>query len=481
MESNIREWVRLVNNTKTEVGNTPICLISITGASLQGKPFLLTVILHVLERLSRGQTDYWEDLEQLNSLTGFRFKNETERDTVGLWLWSKPFIITKSDRTKIAVMLMDTHGVFDSYTTESDWAMLVCLSLLTSSCLIYNLSTDMQEDGLKLLNNFVKFGMLSLEKDSTATSSFQKLIFLIRDWNFPNIHAYGPRGGYNFLHEKLAATSNMSPDVTRVTQPLATCFEEISCFLMPNPGEASKFSEAFRENLRSFVDDLISYDELKPFKIGNNIIDGNSLLRYFKKYVQVLNGKTIYKTESFHVLDQLPKDFVAKLGESNESPKFDEQTTPTRLVSLQEEHRADSKTENAVDVNRRIFKSKVPVVKTSEIQDEESNSQIEKFQQDLQNNIDHLSKDFKEELHSTKKPTGKGEADTNRQNEIFTNAPTSLKQVQPLPKTKTRQQPRLKVKAQSSPSSIPVGIFFSLDKLSVAIFDRNNFAQFFKI
>lgn len=120
----------------------------------------------------------------MNSLTGFRFKNETERDTVGLWLWSKPFIITKSDRTKIAVMLMDTHGVFDSYTTESDWAMLVCLSLLTSSCLIYNLSTDMQEDGLKLLNNFVKFGMLSLEKDSTATSSFQKLIFLIRYYLF---------------------------------------------------------------------------------------------------------------------------------------------------------------------------------------------------------------------------------------------------------------------------------------------------------
>lgn len=79
---------------------------------------------------------------------------------------------------------MDTHGVFDSYTTESDWAMLVCLSLLTSSCLIYNLSTDMQEDGLKLLNNFVKFGMLSLEKDSTATSSFQKLIFLIRYYLF---------------------------------------------------------------------------------------------------------------------------------------------------------------------------------------------------------------------------------------------------------------------------------------------------------
>ncbi|OXA61075.1 uncharacterized protein LOC110842700 [Folsomia candida] len=293
-----------------QVGNTPICLISIAGASRQGKSFLLTVVLNVLERLSRGQTEYWEDLEQLYSLTGFHFKNGTERDTVGLWLWSKPFIITKSDGTKIAVMLMDTQGVFDSYTTERDWAMIVGLSLLTSSCLIYNLFTNMQEDTLKIFYNFVEFGMLSLEEDSTATSAFQKLIFLIRDWNFPNTNSYGPLGGSTFLEKKLAVTPDMPLEVTMVRQKLATCFEDISCFLMPNPGEAAKennfsgalstLSEAFRENLRLFVDNLISYDDLKPIKIGNNIIDGTSLLSYFEKYIEVFNGKTMPPPKSLY-------------------------------------------------------------------------------------------------------------------------------------------------------------------------------------
>ncbi|XP_035704217.1 uncharacterized protein LOC110845285 isoform X2 [Folsomia candida] len=299
---------KLLSQILKEVGNTPICLISIAGASRQGKSFLLTVVLNALECLSRGQTDYWEDLDRLNGLSGFHFKNGTERDTVGLWLWSKPFIITKSDNTKIAVMLMDTQGVFDSYTTERDWAMIVGLSLLTSSCLIYNLFNNMQEDTLKIFHNFVEFGMLSLEEDSTATSAFQKLVFLIRDWNFPNTHSYGPLGGSNFLEKKLAVTPDMPPEVTKKT--LVTCFEEIFCFLMPNPGEAAKdnnfsgalglLNEAFRDNLRLFVDNLISYDDLKPIKIGNNIIDGTSLISYFEKYVEVFNGKTIPQPKSLY-------------------------------------------------------------------------------------------------------------------------------------------------------------------------------------
>ncbi|OXA39723.1 Atlastin-1 [Folsomia candida] len=259
--------------------------LPIAGAPHQGKSFLLTVVLNVLERLSRGQMDYWEDLEQLDSLTGFH-------------------------GTKIAVMLTDTQGVFDPYTTERDWAMIVGLSLLTSSCLIYNLFTNMQEDTLKIFHNFVEFGVLSLEEDSTATSAFQKLIFLIRDWNFPSTHGYGQLGGSIFLEKKLSVTPGMPPEVIKVRQTLATCFEEISCFLMPNPGEAAKennfsgalstLSEAFRENLRIFVDNLISIDDLKPIKIGNNIIDGTSLLSYFEKYVEVFNGKTMPPQKSLY-------------------------------------------------------------------------------------------------------------------------------------------------------------------------------------
>ncbi|XP_035708066.1 uncharacterized protein LOC110849838 isoform X1 [Folsomia candida] len=283
-----------------QVGNTPICLISIAGASRRGKSFLLTVILNVLECLSRGQTDYWDHLDQMNSLSGFHFRNGSEPDTVGLWLWSKPFIITKSDRTKIAVMLMDTKGIFGAFPNKRDWVMIVGLSLLTSSCLIYNLFSNIQEDALKILHNFVEFGMLYLEEDPTATSVFQKLIFLIRDWGYPNHCTYGPLGGSKFLEEQLAVTPNMPSEIKSVRQTLTTCFEDISCFLMPNPGEAANehnfsgalntLSKAFRENLRIFVDNLISYDDLKPIKIGNNIIDGPGLATYFEKYIQVFNG-----------------------------------------------------------------------------------------------------------------------------------------------------------------------------------------------
>lgn len=109
---------------------------------------------------------------------------------------------------------------------------------------------------------------------------------------------------------------------------------------------------------------------------------------------------------------------------------------------------------------------------------EESKSSFEismdKFEQDLQKNIDQLSNNFKEEFDSTKpKPKSAAESGQNGSKMPFSNAPSSVKQLQPVPKPRTRQQQQ-KNDAESSPSSIPVGIFFSLDKISAATFDPQN-------
>jgi actin-like ATPase involved in cell morphogenesis len=291
----------------SEVGKRPIYLLSIAGASRQGKSFLMNVILHYLEELEKGAggggVDAWDSIASLHSLDGFHIENRNVRDTIGFWTWSKPFIFKQSNGQEIAILLMDTQGVFDKFSTKREWAMIVGLSLLTSSCLIYNLQNNLLEDNLDIFTNFAEFGMLSLQGNENATSVFQKLLFLIRDWGFPNDTPYGAVGGNAFIQEQLKVIPEIPEELQKVRKTLRIVFEEIECFLLPHPGAAAKennyrgsllpLEPVFRGHLKSFLENLIIIDELKPLHIGGNPVTGVELMAYFSKYIELLNGQNI--------------------------------------------------------------------------------------------------------------------------------------------------------------------------------------------
>jgi hypothetical protein len=296
----------------SEVSKRPIYLLSIAGASRQGKSFLMNVILHYLEELEKGGggVDAWDSIASLHLLDGFHIENRNVRDTIGIWMWSKPFVFRQSNGQEIAILLMDTQGVFDKFSTKREWAMIVGLSLLTSSCLIYNLQNNLLEDNLEIFTNFAEFGMLALQGNENATSVFQKLLFLIRDWGFPNDNPYGSVGGSTFIQEQLKVVPEIPEELRKVRKKLTNVFEEIECFLMPHPGNAAKennysgslrpLEPVFLKNLKSFLENLIIIDELKPLHIGGTPVTGVELMAYFSKYIELLNGQKIAKPVSLH-------------------------------------------------------------------------------------------------------------------------------------------------------------------------------------
>lgn len=85
------------------------------------------------------------------SLEGFPWRGGSERDTTGMLLWSKPFIIERPDGEEVAVLLMDTQGAFDSQSTVKDCATVFALSTLLSSVQVYNISMQLQENDLQHL------------------------------------------------------------------------------------------------------------------------------------------------------------------------------------------------------------------------------------------------------------------------------------------------------------------------------------------
>ena len=108
-----------------------------------------------------------------------------ERDTTGILMWSKVFIVKTPSGKEVAVALVDTQGSFDKNSTVRDCATIFALSLMTSSVLVYNLFNNIQEDDLQHLHYFTEYGRLALE--DSGQIPFQKLQFLVRDWQVTTV------------------------------------------------------------------------------------------------------------------------------------------------------------------------------------------------------------------------------------------------------------------------------------------------------
>ena len=66
--------------------------------------------------------------------SGFAWRGGQERQTTGIWIWSEPFLRkTSVSNENIAILLMDTQGMFDNETSMSLTAQIFGLSTFVSS------------------------------------------------------------------------------------------------------------------------------------------------------------------------------------------------------------------------------------------------------------------------------------------------------------------------------------------------------------
>jgi hypothetical protein len=165
---------------------------------------------------------------------GFGWRAGHERNTTGIWVWSKPFIRTLPDSggEKVAVLVMDTQGMFDGTLSQQLTASIFGLStlfrceqrgqrgtegideerskrdkgteeqrcntkrdltswcpLLTplspvlhlfvlcsySSYQIYNVQNRIQEDNLQHLALFTEYGRVALSNDAETTQANEEI------------------------------------------------------------------------------------------------------------------------------------------------------------------------------------------------------------------------------------------------------------------------------------------------------------------
>lgn len=114
--------------------------------------------------------------------------------------------IRNASGEEMAVILIDTQGVCDTNTTVKDCTSIFALSVVLSSIQIFNVKQNIQGDDLSQLELFTEFGRLLSAEGSDGTSQnnlkpFQNLVYLVRDWAYPEEIPYGWDGGSEVLTE----------------------------------------------------------------------------------------------------------------------------------------------------------------------------------------------------------------------------------------------------------------------------------------
>lgn len=293
-----------------------VSVVSVVGAFRTGKSFLLTWFLAYLrqlkesgstEKLSSGDKKWFEKIETIEN-DAFHWRGGSERNTTGIWMWSVPHFVKKGGEN-MAVLIVDSQGMFDNETTMSLTASIFGLSTLLSSYQIYNVDKRIQEDNLQQLALFSEYARLAVEgtdsaaaaktdDDEEAPKPFQTMEFLVRDWQH-----FEDEEDYDRMEEEMneymekVISEREAKDLQETREQIQACFEKTTCFGLSHPGmavikknfkgEVAKMDETFLNLLDRYCRRVFSVDNLTPKIIQGREVTAAELGSFIKAYAEM--------------------------------------------------------------------------------------------------------------------------------------------------------------------------------------------------
>lgn len=293
LDKDALERILLADNVK----DLPVMVVSVAGVFRKGKSFLLNFFVRYMR--NRSKADWMVDDNV--PLQEFKWSGGAATATKGIWIWDEVFVVTTTGGKKVAVIFLDTQGTFDTKSTVNNCVTIFALSMVASSVQIYNISQNIGEDHLQHLQLFTQFGKMALESQVTKEKPFQKILFLVRDWQYAYQSAYGFEGGKDLLKQCLKISEEQDPELQSIRRDIQSCFSDISCFLMPHPGAKvasdpcfagclSDIHQDFKEQLRGLVSSILQPNRLVVKKIGDSDMTCSQLLDYLEKFAITFNG-----------------------------------------------------------------------------------------------------------------------------------------------------------------------------------------------
>ncbi|XP_077967346.1 atlastin-1-like isoform X2 [Styela clava] len=256
---------------RKEIGDRPIAIISIAGRMRSGKSFLLNFILRYL-RNKGWENDKWIDEEHSTLKFGIPFMYGTTRHTTGIRLWDEVFYVPMDNGKEVAVLLMDTQGLYDQQTTTNNNTAFLTLSTLASSVQIFNCKETIDTQNMSYLKTCVDFATKTATEASGSYFKLQTLIFLVRDHEIDDDYKYGFKEGQKFLQKLLESTGGGDEQIV-IRDVIKSSYEKVRCFFMPHPGLVvrkkcfagtnAELEADFKTYVKVFVEELIGPKNLQ--------------------------------------------------------------------------------------------------------------------------------------------------------------------------------------------------------------------------
>lgn len=216
-------------------------------------------------------------------------------------MWSEVFAHDFDNGEKVAIILLDTQGIFDSRSSVKDCTTTFAVSMMLSSVQCYNLMQNIREDDLQHLELFTEYGRLALEQSNQRP--FQSLLFIVRDWPFAFETGYGYQGK-QVIRELMAGNDKQTPEMRQLRNRIESSFDDIGGFLMPHPGfkvahgnnftgYIQEIDSDFRKYVKELVPSLFAPENLIAKKINGQKVRARDLIQYLQTYIDIFNGDTL--------------------------------------------------------------------------------------------------------------------------------------------------------------------------------------------
>ncbi|XP_053326505.1 RING finger protein 112-like [Spea bombifrons] len=294
------------------VSDCPAVLLSVIGEKRRGKSFLMNYIIRALRSQERGEEFTMGSDE--DPLHGFDWRTGADSITQGLWMWSRPFILSHKE-TKIAVYVMDTEGSLDLVGDRETCVKLCALSMRLTSHLIFNVASSLKETEMDCMETYMHMG------EEYRPRQLQCLDILIRDWHGTDSGRGAARGYIAGVIEKLEK-QRIYPKVL-----LGLKSRDTRCFLLPHPGKRitaegrgalADMDADFRRELRSYVGTVVERirGRIGADAQGEEVLS-RDLVPRLQEFVELLNQQKFgfsSPLEMFYAVKK-QKDFQMILDE----------------------------------------------------------------------------------------------------------------------------------------------------------------------
>lgn len=226
---------------------------------------------------------------------GFEWRSGTKPQTNGIWIWSEIFTHNLENGDKLAIIVMDTQGIFDHTKNMKDCISTFAISMLLSSVLCYNVMQNVEEDKLQHLQFFMNYAQLKESSEKTS----QKLLFIVRDWPWICDHGFGY--SKDFVDDIFAENNRQTSKMRELRKQLRESIEDLNAFLMPHPGSTVSEGEHFTGDVQQIDSDFIDHVKVlvpsifSPENLIVKQINGENIrvadfVTYIKSFVDFFNS-----------------------------------------------------------------------------------------------------------------------------------------------------------------------------------------------